>query len=68
VAGYGKAFGMKVLVWGSEGSRSRAQAESDGHTAAESREQLFAESDVLSLHLRLNAETFGIVKLEDLAA
>src|SRR3954467_4185322 len=63
VAGYGRAFGMKVLVWGREGSRSRAQA--DGHTAAASKEQLFAESDVLSLHLRLNAETAGIVRLED---
>lgn len=63
VAGYGRAFGMRVLVWGRDGSRSRAQA--DGHEAAESREQFFAESDVLSLHLRLNEETAGIVKLED---
>ena len=63
VAGYGRAFGMRVLVWGREGSRSRAEA--DGHTPAESKEQLFAESDVLSLHLRLNAETAGIVRLED---
>ena len=63
VAGYGRAFGMNVLVWGREGSRSRAQA--DGHTAAESREQLFSKSDVLSMHLRLNAETAGIVRLED---
>jgi D-3-phosphoglycerate dehydrogenase len=63
VAGYGRAFGMRVLVWGREGSRSRAEA--DGHEAAESREQLFSESDVLSLHLRLNPETAGIVKLED---
>jgi len=63
VAGYGRAFGMRVLVWGREGSRSRALA--DGHLAAESREQLFAESDVLSLHLRLNPETAGIVTLED---
>ncbi|AEG93298.1 D-2-hydroxyacid dehydrogenase family protein [Ramlibacter tataouinensis] len=63
VAGYGRAFGMRVLVWGREGSRSRAQA--DGHTVAESREQLFAESDVLSLHLRLNPETAGIVRLDD---
>jgi D-3-phosphoglycerate dehydrogenase len=63
VAGYGRAFGMRVLVWGREGSRSRAQ--SDGHFTAESREQLFAESDVLSLHLRLNEETAGIVRLED---
>lgn len=63
VAGYGRAFGMRVMVWGREGSRSRAEA--DGHIAAESREQLFAESDVLSLHLRLNEETAGIVRLED---
>jgi len=32
VAGYGRAFGMKVQVWGSEGSRERARA--DGHDAA----------------------------------
>jgi D-3-phosphoglycerate dehydrogenase len=64
VAGYGKAFGMRVLVWGSPSSRARA--ESDGLQAAESREELFAESDVLSLHLRLAEETTGIVTLEDL--
>lgn len=63
VAGYGRAFGMQVLVWGREGSRSRAVA--DGYTAAESREQLFAESDVLSLHVRLGPETAGLVRLED---
>ncbi len=63
VAGYGRAFGMHVLVWGREGSRSRAQA--DGHAVADSREQLFAQSDVLSLNLRLNPETAGIVRLED---
>ncbi|WBY02127.1 D-2-hydroxyacid dehydrogenase family protein [Ramlibacter tataouinensis] len=65
VASYGRAFGMQVLVWGREGSRSRAEA--DGHIAAESREQLFTYSDVLSLHLRLNPETEGIVRLEDLS-
>jgi len=64
VAGYGKAFGMRVLVWGSPSSRARAEA--DGLQAAESREELFAESDVLSLHLRLAEETTGIVTLEDL--
>lgn len=63
VAGYGRAFGMRVLVWGREGSRSRAEA--DGFTAAESREQLFSEADVLSLHLRLNSETASIVRLDD---
>ena len=64
IAGYGKAFGMEVVVWGSQSSRERAVA--DGMQAAGSREELFAESDVLSLHLRLSDETAGIVTLEDL--
>ena len=65
VAGYGRAFGMKVLVWGRDPSLERAAA--DGHTPAQSRDELFASSDVLSVHLRLNAETTGIVRLEDLS-
>ncbi len=65
VAGYGKAFGMKVLVWGSHASRSRAEA--DGYSAAASRDEFFSVSDVLSIHLRLNEETQGIVTLEDLS-
>ena len=64
VAGYGRAFGMKVLVWGRQAAREKAVA--DGHQAAASCEELFAQSDVLSLHLRLNEETTGIVTLEDL--
>jgi D-3-phosphoglycerate dehydrogenase len=64
VAGYGKAFGMRVLVWGSDASRDKAAQ--DGCEAAPSREALFTESDVLSLHLRLNEETFNIVRLDDL--
>jgi D-3-phosphoglycerate dehydrogenase len=65
VAGYGRAFGMTVQVWGSEGSRQRAVA--DGHNAAESCEQFFETSDVLSLHLRLADNTRGIVKLDALS-
>jgi len=65
VAGYGKAFGMNVLVWGREPSREKALA--DGCQAANSREELFAQSDVLSIHLRLNEETAGMVTLEDLS-
>ena len=64
VAGYGRAFGMQVQVWGSEQSRSRAV--SDGHAAAESREAFFAHCDVLSLHLRLCDSTRGMVTLDDL--
>src|SRR6476620_3903500 len=40
VAGYGKAFGMRVMVWGSQTSRARAVAE--GHDAAGSLDALFA--------------------------
>ncbi|USX20695.1 D-2-hydroxyacid dehydrogenase family protein [Oxalobacteraceae bacterium OTU3REALA1] len=65
IAGYGRAFGMKVVVWGSEASRDKAVA--DGHTAAASREAFFGEADVLSLHLRLHPDTRGIVTAEDLA-
>ena len=65
VAGYAKAFGMQVLVWGSEASREKAA--SDGHIPASTREALFEQSDVLSVHLRLNDATRGIVTLEDLS-
>jgi D-3-phosphoglycerate dehydrogenase len=65
VAGYGKAFGMKVLVWGSEAARHRAIG--DGLMVAESKEHFFASADVLSLHLRLNEQTRGLVTLQDLS-
>lgn len=65
VAGYGKAFGMQVIVWGSDASRLKAAA--DGYTPADSREQFFEQADVLSLHLRLTEHTRGIVTLDDLA-
>lgn len=65
VAGYGKAFGMRVLVWGSEGSRAAAAA--DGYEAAASREAFFEQADVLTLHLRLDEATRRIVRAADLA-
>lgn len=65
VAGYGKAFGMKVLVWAREASLAKARA--DGHAAAASKEALFEQPDVLSLHLRLVDATRGIVGPADLA-
>ncbi len=65
VAGFGRAFGMRVLVWGSEVSRDRAVT--DGYEAAQTRAQFFGCSDVLTLHLRLNDETRGIVGFDDLA-
>ena len=65
LADYAKAFGMQVMVWGREPSRDKARAE--GLLVAESREAFFAQCDVVSLHLRLNEDTHGIVKLEDLS-
>jgi D-3-phosphoglycerate dehydrogenase / 2-oxoglutarate reductase len=65
IAGYGKAFGMKVLVWAREASLARARA--DGYAAAHSKQAFFEESDVITLHLRLIAETRGIVSAADLA-
>jgi D-3-phosphoglycerate dehydrogenase len=65
VASYGKAFGMSVLVWGSESSRQ--QAEQDGYQSATDREDFFSRSDVLSLHLRLSEKTKFIVTTADLA-
>lgn len=64
VAGYGKAFGMEVVIWGSDASREAARK--DGHRGAESREAFFEQSDVLTLHLRLNDATRGIVTEADL--
>lgn len=65
IASYGKAFGMRVWVWGRESSLADARA--DGFEIAPSREAFFAESDVVSLHIRLNAQTRGLVTSADLA-
>ncbi len=65
VAGYGRAFGMNVLVWARPESLARALA--DGYTPAAGKDRLFADSDVLSLHMRLVDATRGIVTAADLA-
>lgn len=64
IAQYAKVFGAEVLVWGSENSRQKAKE--DGYQAANSREEFFSISDVISLHIRLNEQTKGSVKFEDL--
>jgi D-3-phosphoglycerate dehydrogenase / 2-oxoglutarate reductase len=65
VAGYGKAFGMRILVWARASSLERAR--SDGYAAAPSKEAFFSECDVISLHMRLVEGTRGIVTADDLA-
>jgi D-3-phosphoglycerate dehydrogenase len=64
VAGYGKAFGMPVLVWAREASRQ--QAREDGWAVASSKESFFEQCDVLSLHMRLVPATRSIVTAGDL--
>ncbi|WPB58215.1 D-2-hydroxyacid dehydrogenase family protein [Xylophilus sp. GOD-11R] len=65
LAGYGRAFGMNVRIWGREASR--AQALADGLQVATSRQEFFEQCDIVSINLRLNDETRGIVTLEDLS-
>lgn len=65
IAQYGQAFGMQIQVWGSE--KSRALAKSHGFHACGSKEEFFSNCDILSLHLRLNDATRGIVTAADLA-
>lgn len=64
VAGYGRAFGMTVMIWGSDASRTVAVR--DGHLACASSEDFFTRADVISLHLRLNDGTRAIVRRSDL--
>ncbi|WP_286130857.1 NAD(P)-dependent oxidoreductase, partial [Pseudogulbenkiania ferrooxidans] len=66
VAGYGRAFGMEILVWGSE--RAREEALALGYRAAASREAFFADADVVTLHQRLLPATAGNVTRADLSA
>jgi D-3-phosphoglycerate dehydrogenase len=65
VAGFGKAFGMNVLVWGRDTTLGKARA--DGYGVAASREDFYAKSDVVSLHVRLIDATRGMVTAGDLA-
>ena len=65
LAGYGRAFGMNVRVWGREASRARAL--SDGYQAAYSRAEFFEQCDIITQQLRLTDDTRGIVSLEDLS-
>ena len=65
VAGYGKVFGMNVVVWAREPSLQRAR--SDGYAAAQSKRAFFESCDVLSLHMRLVQDTLGIVTRDDLS-
>lgn len=65
VAGYARAFGMNVIWWASDAGRARAEAA--GETVAPTRKAFFADSDFVSLHVRLKPETKGLITADDLA-
>lgn len=65
VAGYGRAFGMQVVVWGRQAAHAKAIA--DGYLGARSKEEFFSACDVITLHMRLVEATRGIVGAADLA-
>ncbi len=65
VAGYGRAFGMNVLVWARP--QTLEAAKKDGYAVAPSKEAFFAECDIITLHMRLVDATRHIVKAADLA-
>ena len=65
VAGYGRAFDMKVIVWAREATLAKARA--DGYETAASKEEFFAQSDVVTLQMRLVDATRHIVTAADLA-
>jgi D-3-phosphoglycerate dehydrogenase len=64
IAQYAKVFGAKVLIWGSENSQKKAVE--DGFEQAETKDFFFKNSDIITLHLRLNDVTNGCVKESDL--
>jgi D-3-phosphoglycerate dehydrogenase len=56
---------MKILCWGREPSLAKARAA--GYEVAAGRTEFFASVDVLSLNLRYNAETHGVITAADFA-
>ncbi|VXC36420.1 D-3-phosphoglycerate dehydrogenase [Arthrobacter sp. 9AX] len=58
IAAYGQAFGMDVLAW-SQNLTDEAAAEAGVRKVA--KEELFRNSDVVSLHLRLSPRSEGLV-------
>ena len=65
VARYGQAFDMKVIAWSPNLTDERA---AEASVRRVSKQALFAESDVVSLHLVANAATGGIVGAGEIAA
>ena len=64
VAKIGNAFGMKVVAWSQNLTTTRA---ADFGATLVSRDELFREADVVSIHLVLSGRTRGLVGVAELA-
>jgi D-3-phosphoglycerate dehydrogenase len=64
IAAYGKAFGMEVVAWSQNLTRERA-AECGARYV--SKEELFATSDFISVHVVLSDRTRGLIGAADFA-
>jgi phosphoglycerate dehydrogenase-like enzyme len=64
VAGYGRAFGMRVVAWSQNLTAERA-AEQGAELV--DKERLFRESDFVTLHLKLSDRSRGLVTAREFA-
>ena len=64
VARVGNAFGMKVIAWSQNLTRERA---AEVGVTLVSKDELFREADVVSIHLVLSGRTRGLVGAQELA-
>ena len=64
VARIGQAFGMKVIAWSQNLTAERA-ASADAELVT--KEELFRQADIVSIHLRLSGRTRGLVGAAELA-
>jgi len=65
VAAFGKFLGMRVLAWGPTLDEKRAAAAGARRVPLD---ELFRESDVVSVHLRLSERTRGIIGADQLSS
>ena len=63
VAAVGKAFGMKPIAWSQNLTAEKA---AEGGAAYASREELFANSDIVTIHYQLGPRSRGLITGEDI--
>jgi len=63
IAGYAKAFGMDVLAWSQNLTAEKAAAQA---VRLVSKDELFRQADILTIHLVLSPRTRGLVRRIDL--